>query len=163
MAKYNIPRICIGLIRSKNMLVVRLFSTTINYQKVLSTLCANDGKVLLPSTVDELFSPPLSPQDYEALKTLSSNPELGSIMGQGKALDARLDWGVGGLLNMEFANTGRKSKTLSWTGFPNCFWWIDRERGISEMYFGAPMPTGDIKTSKSFTRFEKIIYHSASR
>lgn len=40
-------------------------------------------------------------------------------------------WGFGGFLTIEAGPTGRGKNTLWWMGLPNCFWWIDRERGVA--------------------------------
>jgi hypothetical protein len=40
-------------------------------------------------------------------------------------------WGFGGFLALDPAPSGRGANSLWWTGLPNCFWWVDREKGVA--------------------------------
>jgi hypothetical protein len=42
-------------------------------------------------------------------------------------------WGFGGFLAIDPAPSGRGANSLWWTGLANCFWWIDREKGVAGM------------------------------
>jgi hypothetical protein len=42
-------------------------------------------------------------------------------------------WGFGGFLTIEPGSTGRGANTLWWMGLCNCFWWIDRDKGVAGM------------------------------
>jgi CubicO group peptidase (beta-lactamase class C family) len=131
-----------------------LISTAGEYQKILSSMCANDGRLLKPETVDEMFKPHLSP---EAQVSLVEQLNTG-LFPQVSATGRDVDWGLGGALHLKDAWTGRRANSMSWSGMPNCFWWIDRQAGLSGLYFSTLLPSGDKKSIDTFTAFEKTMY-----
>jgi CubicO group peptidase (beta-lactamase class C family) len=40
-------------------------------------------------------------------------------------------WGFGGFLTIEPGPSGRGANTMWWMGLANCFWWIDRQKGVA--------------------------------
>lgn len=42
-------------------------------------------------------------------------------------------WGFGGFLAIEPSPSGRGKNSLWWMGLANCFWWVDRTKGIAGM------------------------------
>ena len=40
-------------------------------------------------------------------------------------------WSYGGFLTIAPGATGRGANTLWWMGLANCFWWVDREKGVA--------------------------------
>jgi len=52
-------------------------------------------------------------------------------------------WGFGGFLTIEPGLSGRGANTLWWMGLPNCFWWIDRVKGVAGI-LGAQVSHGTL-------------------
>lgn len=97
------------------------FGSVLDYQKLLQSLCANDGKVLKPSTVDELFKPQLTDATRASLEEKRAISFLNDGFG-GMPQRIRADYGLGGLLNLDplpYRNVG----SLSWAGYPNLHVW----------------------------------------
>ena len=98
-----------------------LISSAIDYQKVLSSITANDGKLLQPSTVLEMIKPQLSPEPRQAFMDLRKIPGVAQFTAQGQVVGAELDYGLGSCLNLEATPEGRHKGTISWSGLPNTF------------------------------------------
>lgn len=139
-----------------------LFSTPKDYQKVLNSITANDSKLLKKETVDEMFKPQLSEASKASLNQLLSAPEMCLATGCPLPVGSELDWGLGGMICLQAAKyetgAGRSSGSMFWSGYPNCFWWIDRNVGISGSYFSQVVPPGDQKSADMFRKFESAIY-----
>lgn len=45
-------------------------------------------------------------------------------------------WAFGGFLTIEPGPSGRGANTLWWMGVTNCFWWLDREKGVAGLLAG---------------------------
>jgi hypothetical protein len=43
-------------------------------------------------------------------------------------------------------------------GLANCFWWMDRERGVAGFLAGQALPNGDPKLIPAWFMCEKTIY-----
>lgn len=67
-------------------------------------------------------------------------------------------WGFGGFLTIEPGPSGRGANTLWWMGLSNCFWWIDREKGVAGMIAAQVLPNGDPKVIPAWFMAEKSIY-----
>lgn len=39
-------------------------------------------------------------------------------------------WGLSFMLTLEPTIQGRGPNTASWSGLPNCYWWVDRSKGV---------------------------------
>jgi CubicO group peptidase (beta-lactamase class C family) len=91
------------------------------YMKILHSICANDGKLLMPETIDEMFTPQLGEGSQKAFGDfmgLLSRRELFSSHNP----CTNLRHGLAGLLVSNDTETGMKSGTLSWSGLPNLLW-----------------------------------------
>jgi hypothetical protein len=91
------------------------------YMKILHSICANDGKLLMSETIDEMFTPQLGEGSQKAFGDfmgLLSRRELFSSHSPG----TNLRHGLAGLLVSNDTETGMKSGTLSWSGLPNLLW-----------------------------------------
>jgi CubicO group peptidase (beta-lactamase class C family) len=135
-----------------------LISSAADYQKLLSTLMLNDGKVLSQELVKEMARPQLSPSAREALKEFRRVPQQAQYTAQGQAPDAPFDYGLGSIINLEESPEGRRKGTISWSGMPNCFWWVDAEAGVSGTLFMALFPVGDVKANEFFNKFQRAVY-----
>jgi len=71
---------------------------------------------------------------------------------------AKVSWGLGGMLFLEDYFTGRKKRTLMWSGMANMMWTIDLEAGICALYAGNVLPFGDFPSGDMQAKFEKGMY-----
>lgn len=85
-------------------------------------------------------------------------PQQAAYTGQGQALDAKMDYGLGGIVNLERGPEGRKEGTISWGGLPNCYWWLDLEAGVSGTLFMTLFPMADQVAGELFNKFQKAVY-----
>lgn len=67
-------------------------------------------------------------------------------------------WTYAGFLTIEAGPSGRGRNTIWWMGLANCFWWIDRERGVAGFLGGQVLPNGDPKVFPAWLMCEKTIY-----
>lgn len=81
-------------------------ASAIDYQKVLSSITANDGKLLQPSTVLEMIKPLLSPESRQAFMNLRTIPGIAQFTAQGQVAGAELDYGLGSCLNLKLRQRG---------------------------------------------------------
>ncbi|KAH7403649.1 beta-lactamase/transpeptidase-like protein [Cadophora sp. MPI-SDFR-AT-0126] len=135
-----------------------LISSAIDFQKILSSIIANDGKLLQPATVLEMIKPQLSPESRKVFMDSRENPDVAQFTAQGQVIGAELDYGLGSCLNLEATPEGRHRGTISWSGLPNTFWWIDLEAGVSGTLFMALFPMGDLMANDMFNRFQRTAY-----
>ncbi|RJE19462.1 beta-lactamase [Aspergillus sclerotialis] len=135
-----------------------LYMSATDYIKILISLLRDDGKLLQPSTLAELFNPHLSPEAKETLTgVLSPSFPPGTMMRSG--VDGK-EWNhsLGGLLNMEDVDGMCKCGTLSWSGIQHLFWWVDPQAGICGLYASQLMPPNDETTLKDAVEFRKDMY-----
>lgn len=71
-------------------------------------------------------------------------------------------WTYAGFLTIEAGPSGRGANTIWWMGLANCFWWIDRERGVAGLLAGQVLPNGDPKIIPAWFMCEKTIYDNLS-
>ncbi|KAH6975726.1 beta-lactamase family protein [Ilyonectria destructans] len=74
--------------------------------------------------------------------------------------DVPVSFGLGGLINLAAIPSRRAAHSLSWSGMPNCYWWVDMEKGVAGVYLSQLVPTGDEQAVKLLTEFEKFVYKS---
>ncbi|KAF1366124.1 beta-lactamase/transpeptidase-like protein [Lizonia empirigonia] len=67
-------------------------------------------------------------------------------------------WTYAGFLTIEPGSTGRGKNTIWWMGLANCFWWVDREKGVAGFLAGQVLPNGDPKVGPAWFGCEKVIY-----
>lgn len=135
------------------------YGPPLEYQKLLQSLCANDGKVLRPATVDLLFVPQLTEAGSAALNQKRSIPTVNDIF-TGVPLDVPVDFGLGGMLNT-VAYPGRSGFSLCWGGYPNLIWWVDKKAGLSGIFGTQINPCGDKQVLELFSEWTKEIYKRA--
>ncbi|CAM0141339.1 hypothetical protein VKS41_003957 [Umbelopsis sp. WA50703] len=106
-----------------------LFLPGIDYVKVLRSLLANDGKILQPATVDDMFQHHISPD-----ATTGHHAALGSPMGiffrVGTDLETKTGHGLGGLLTLQDVDGWYGERTLTWGGGLTLAWFIDRKNDL---------------------------------
>ena len=90
-----------------------LFMTGESYAKVLRSLLANDGKLLRPQTVDDMFRDRIGPE-AEARHRAAMDGPVGPFFRVGTAPGSKVGHGLGGLLTLEDVEGWYGEKTLSW-------------------------------------------------
>ena len=93
---------------------------------------------------------------------------LFSLRVTGQALVASFDveflpglakkWGLLGLLNMTDTPAGRSAGSLFWAGLPNCYFWVDRDRGDTGVLFTQVLPFADPQVLAIFDEFETAVH-----
>jgi CubicO group peptidase (beta-lactamase class C family) len=136
------------------------YASPAEYLKILHSILASDGKLLKPTTVDEMFKPQLGESSREAFMQRRLFPELNRAMG-GLPEGMELDWGIGGLLTLEDLHTGRKKGSMAWGGLPNLIWWVDREGGLAGLSATQVIPPGDPKCCEMHYQWEEVMYEKA--
>ena len=96
-----------------------LYSSAVDYVKVLVSLLKNDGKLLKPETVESMFKPQL-PDPKHLISTVTA--ALGGPMFRAGVDTAAWNFGLGGILNTEDVEGICKKGTMTWGGLPNLFW-----------------------------------------
>jgi CubicO group peptidase (beta-lactamase class C family) len=146
-----------------------------DFAKILSSLCSNDGKLLRPYIVNEMFRPQLGPEARARVQNFFAIKQINDIFAGGLPQTnppLPLDWGLGGMLVMEDVPSGlghagnrrgvRRSKgSMFWAGLPNLYWWMDRQTGVSGFYASQLLPQGDPRSTELFGEFEEWVYERA--
>ena len=154
------------------------YGNFVQYQSLLHSICADDGKLLQSSTIDEMFKKQLTPAAEAALSATRNIPAVNNIFG-GDPPELKFNYALGGLVN-ETSFPGRREGTLSWGGLPNLLWFIDRKSGISGGMFqmnlcspkiallishagiGAQVaPPGDPKIVALYREWKLVLYKEA--
>ena len=136
------------------------YGPPLEFQKLLHSLTANDGKVLKPASVDMLFEPQLTPAAKGALAFKRGlAPQINNTY-SGVPQDIPTDFGLGGIINLE-GYPGRSKGSLCWGGYPNLVWWCDRIGGISGIIGTQISPPGDEKVVGHGRDFAEEVYTRA--
>lgn len=138
-----------------------IISTAQDFLKVMVSVLVNDGQLIQKKTVDDMFRPQLAPGPKRVLCELMKTAERST--GFGLPQGVAVDHGLAGMLNVEDLHTGRKSGSLSWGGYPNLKWWIDRDTGICGMYASQLHPPGDPTSVKMYEIFQADMYDRLGR
>jgi CubicO group peptidase (beta-lactamase class C family) len=67
-------------------------------------------------------------------------------------------FGLGFLLNGDPVPGGRAVGSLAWAGLYNCYYWIDREKGVAAVLLTQILPFADEKVLELFDKFERAVY-----
>lgn len=127
-----------------------LYMTGADYVKVLHSLLINDGKLLKPSTVDDMFQPHLGPEATAAYQAALASP-IGVFFRVGTEPDMKVGHGLGGLLTLQDAPGWYGERTLSWGGGLTLTWFIDRSNGlcgIGAIQAALPIDAGTVDALK---------------
>lgn len=132
------------------------YGAPLDYQKMLHSILTDDGKLIKKETVDEMFKPQLADAARSTLTELLKIPEVNQTFG-GLPMGTQVDHGIGGMLTMQDM-AGMRKGTLTWSGYPNLKWFVDRVGGMSGIYGSQVTPPGDPKTNELFKAWEEEIY-----
>ncbi|UKZ78719.1 hypothetical protein TrVFT333_006465 [Trichoderma virens FT-333] len=139
-----------------------LFMPGSDYVKILHSLLANDGKLLKTDTVEDMFKDHLTPESTEGHQAVLAGP-WGALFRMGVNPDAKISYGLGGLLTLEDIDGFYGSNTLSWGGGATLIWFIDRKNdlcGIAAIQARLPLDIPAITELKQV--FQKDIYRKYS-
>ncbi|KAH6666716.1 beta-lactamase/transpeptidase-like protein [Halenospora varia] len=136
----------------------RLTGSALDFMKVLQSIGSNDGKILQPEMVDEMFKPQLSGTALKCRQYIAKLPFLQDTFAHQPA-GTEINHGLGGELVMSNKENGMKAGTMTWSGLPNLLWSIDREAGLNLFYASQIVPFGDYKSGVMQREFEKEMYH----
>lgn len=70
-------------------------------------------------------------------------------------------WGLGTMVNLEDAPSGRRAGSLAWAGLGNTYFWADPEAGIGGVLLTQILPFADAAVLKLFDAFEAEVYRTA--
>ncbi|RFU34181.1 hypothetical protein B7463_g2157, partial [Scytalidium lignicola] len=134
-----------------------LYTTAVDYIKVLESLLRDDGKLLDSASLEELFKPQLP--DNEELQTKLNRTGPGNVLNNFGEKQVKLNHGLGGLVLVDGVPGHAGKGMLCWDGLPACFWWVDREAGTCGFYGSQLLPPPDRKTAELFGQFRSAIYN----
>ncbi|KAL8685749.1 MAG: hypothetical protein Q9224_005689 [Gallowayella concinna] len=106
-----------------------LFMPAADYIKILHSLLANDGKLLKPSTVDDMFQHHLNPEATAGQQSALAGP-MGIFFRVGVDPETKMGHGLGGLLTLQGVDGWYGERTLTWGGGLSLAWFIDRENDL---------------------------------
>ncbi|KAL2126114.1 hypothetical protein VTI74DRAFT_1669 [Chaetomium olivicolor] len=135
-----------------------LFMTGADYVKVLRSLLANDGKLLRPDTVEDMFRDHVSPDAEAGLRAAMEGPG-GVFFRVGVPLGTNVGHGLGGLLTLEDVDGWYGERTMSWGGGMTFAWFIDRKNdlcGLGAIQAALPVDVGLVTELKQ--TFRRDIY-----
>lgn len=134
------------------------FASAGEYLKILQSLASDDYKLLGSAMAAELFRPQLGEAAQKALEKALETKEGRDIMSPGIPAATKIGYGLGGLVLLEDLDVRRKKGSLSWSGLPSMFWWVDRVGGLCGIYGSQVVPMGDAKSVEMFVEYEKEMY-----
>ncbi|KAJ4366624.1 GPI transamidase component [Ascochyta clinopodiicola] len=144
-----------------------LFAKPKEYIKILAAIL-NEGtspttgkQVLKPESVQLFWENQIPNQpDFARGGPPPANPELANASPEvyPQPGNPPQGWTYAGFLTIEAGPSGRGANTIWWMGLANCFWWIDRERGVAGFLAGQVLPNGDPKVIPAWFMCEKTIY-----
>ena len=135
-----------------------LFMTGVDFGKVLRSLLANDGTLLKPATVDDMFQDRITPEATAGHQAALNSP-AGIFFRVGTDPQTKVGHGLGGLLTLEGVDGWYGERTLTWGGGMTLAWFIDRTNGLCGVgAVQAAMPV-DVNTSGMLKQvFRRDIY-----
>ena len=137
-----------------------IYASAPDYLKLLKSICFNDGKLLLPTTVDALCEPQLSEEAHAKLNQRLEDPSFRRSLGGGTPPGIEVDAALGGLVTMQDVPGRRRKGSISWGGMPNLKWWIDPKSQVCGFYACQLIPAADPKSLELYARFEEHVYRS---
>ncbi|KAF5013039.1 hypothetical protein FDECE_933 [Fusarium decemcellulare] len=139
-----------------------MFIPGVDYVKILQSLLANDGKILKPATVDDMFRNHLTPEAGASHRAALAGP-AGIFFRVGVAPETKMGHGLGGLLTLEDVDGWYGAQTLTWGGGMTLTWFIDRKNdlcGVGAVQSAWPVDNQLVSELKQV--FRKDIYQKRS-
>lgn len=135
------------------------YSTLVDYQKIMHSIAANDGKLLSSQMIEEMFKPDMRQAvRHGVMKALEDDNRRNIYGGVPKGTQAT--YAIGGMVVLEDLPGRRPKGSLHWGGLLNVFFWIDRKKGVSGIFGTQVFPAGDPKCLQLFAEFEESMYET---
>ncbi|KKY27137.1 putative beta-lactamase family protein [Diplodia seriata] len=130
-----------------------------DFHKVLRSLLANDGRLLAPRTVEEMFKPQLMPPAKAALNAMLRDPAKAAGVIGDFSTPLSYDWNLAGLMAAEDSPDGRRKKGMTmWFGMMNFYWFIDIEAGVCGAFGVSLLPMADAKVKDLILAWQRLMY-----
>ncbi|KAK4243835.1 beta-lactamase/transpeptidase-like protein [Corynascus novoguineensis] len=123
-------------------------------QELLRALAGDEGAVVKEATAEEMFRPQLNDKQREWQRRIVWAFGSGAEIPEGSLVD----FGIGGMLNMEDIEGKRKKGSMMWSGFCNGRWWIDPQTGIAGVMFVSLFPYSDPTAVELYDKLERAVY-----
>lgn len=116
------------------------------------------SQVLRPETVDAMFENHIGELTVGLLQTAipRSSNDAEFFPGLLKR------WGLGFMINVDEAPTGRSGGSLAWAGLGNTYYWIDPTKRVVGIILTQILPFADESVLRLFSDFESAIYASSA-
>ncbi|RSL70049.1 hypothetical protein CEP54_001959 [Fusarium duplospermum] len=133
-----------------------LYSTAKDYATFFQGLL--QGKIVKEETLKEMFSPQLNETQAGILEMIAYNIGGQDAFSPEYPKGAKLNHGIGGVINVEDVPGKRRKGSLMWSGMCNSRWWIDRETGIAAALIVNVQPHGDPVVKSLYNELELEVY-----
>lgn len=145
-----------------------LFGSAASYLTILRALLRGglgpDGttRILKQETVDLMFEPHLDETQRADLYEFAGWRGDPFSKKRGGAFPGT-DWGYGGLLGGEGYPSGRSKGNLSWSGFANTYWVVDREKDVAFVCWTQVIPSGEEALFDAWEVLETELYNQLDK
>jgi CubicO group peptidase (beta-lactamase class C family) len=135
-----------------------LYSTAPDYLKFLQMLLHggtfNGARILEADTVADMNRNQIGDIEVTVLKTAipESSHDAEFFPGMPKR------WGLGYMISLEEAHTGRSAGSVAWAGLGNTYFWLDPKHKLAGLLCAQILPFADARVLDAFARFETAIY-----
>jgi len=135
-----------------------LYSTAPDYLAFLQMLLHGGtfkgARVLEAETVKEMNRNQIGDIQVTELKTAipQSSNDAEFFPGMAKR------WGLGYMISVDQAPTGRSAGSLAWAGLGNTYFWLDPTHKVAGLICTQVLPFADSRVLDLFARFETAIY-----
>ena len=130
------------------------YGTVQDYGRFMQAWLADGGAVLKPATVEMALRNHLGPIKLPELMK-SAMPELSNDV---PSLPVPQGWGLGFHLTLADLPGMRSAGTADWAGVFNCYYWIDRARGVGAAFMTQVLPFFDMPIIETLMGFEAAVY-----
>ncbi|GEO27892.1 1,4-butanediol diacrylate esterase [Alicyclobacillus acidoterrestris] len=135
-----------------------LYSTGTDYLKFTQMLLhegmANGTRILQSETVQMMRRNHIGSLNVRPMKSA-----IAAVTNDGEFFPGmEKKWGLGFMINMEDAPTGRRAGSLAWAGLANTYFWIDPVERVTGIILTQIFPFADPKVLDLFAKFETQIY-----
>jgi methyl acetate hydrolase len=132
-----------------------LYGTMPDYVRFLGLFLRGGLGVLKPETIELMFSNRIGEIDANGFPA-GASPSSGE---RRYFPGRRWKWGYGVAVNPEPTAEGRAAYSGTWGGRSNCYFWVDRTRGIAGAVMAQLLPFPDPHVLDAFYAFERAVYN----
>ena len=135
-----------------------LYSTGRDYLRLLEALLhgghLHGAQILRPETVEQMGVNQIGDLRVGVLRTAipASSNDAEFFPGMEKR------WGLGYMITLEDAPTGRSGGSLTWAGLANTYYWLDPTKRLAGVILTQILPFADAAVLRLFDQFERAIY-----